>query len=120
MKESRGILVKSDLSKREMRKVVMQTAEPASKREATEKLVKILNISYATSDIEHVADKATKLNAEEITQLLRILEYFEDFLNGTLGYWDTDPVDLEINTVSKPFNCKYYRVPRINKETFWK
>ena len=31
MKESRGILVKSDLSKREMRKVVMQTAEPASK-----------------------------------------------------------------------------------------
>ena len=40
--------------------------------------------------------------------------------DGTLGYWDTDPVDLELNPGSKPFNSKYYPVPRINKETFHK
>ena len=36
MKEPRSLLEKSDLNEREMREVVMQTAEPAPKREATE------------------------------------------------------------------------------------
>ena len=36
MKEPSSLLVKSDLTKREMSKVVMQTAELASTREATE------------------------------------------------------------------------------------
>ena len=38
----------------------------------------------------------------------------------TLGDWDTDTVDLELNPDYKPFNCKYYLVPRINKESFRK
>ena len=33
-----------------MREVVMQTAEPVSIREATERLVKILDITYANED----------------------------------------------------------------------
>ena len=36
MKEPSSFLGKSNLTKREMREVVMQTAEPASTREATE------------------------------------------------------------------------------------
>ena len=39
MKEPSGLLGKSDLTKREMRKVVMCTAELASKREATKRMV---------------------------------------------------------------------------------
>ena len=40
--------------------------------------------------------------------------------DGTLGYWATEPVDLELKTGSKLFNSRYYTVPRINKETFRK
>ena len=40
--------------------------------------------------------------------------------DGTLGDWYTDTVDLELKPNSKYFNCKYYTVPRINKETFRK
>ena len=47
MKEYRKFLGKSDLTKREMREVVMQTSEPASTREATERMVKTLDITYA-------------------------------------------------------------------------
>ena len=36
----------------------------------------------------------------------------------TLGYWDTYPVELELNPDSKPFSCKYSPVHRINKYTF--
>ena len=47
MKETSSLLGKSDLTKREMREVVVYTAEPASTREAIELMVKILDINYA-------------------------------------------------------------------------
>ena len=60
------------------------------------------------------------MNYYEGTQLLRLLEYFEDLFDGTLGDRDTVSVDLELKPGSKPFNSKYYMVPRINKENFCK
>ena len=120
MKEPSGWLGKSDLNKRNMYEVVMQNSEPPSTREATDQMVKIRNITYAKAELKQVADIGTHLNAEERTQLLSLLEYFEDLFNGTLGRWVTEPVDLELNPGSKPFNSKYYPVPRIKKENFCK
>ena len=40
--------------------------------------------------------------------------------DGTLGEWDTDPIDLELKPNFKSVNIKYYPVPRTNKETFRK
>ena len=79
MKESSGLIGKSDLSKRKMRKVVIHTEEPDSMIEATERLVKILYSTYVEAELKQVAYNATHPNAEEITQLLRLLEDFEDF-----------------------------------------
>ena len=59
-------------------------------------------------------------NAEERTQLLGILKYFEDLFYITLVNWDIELIELELNTNSKPFNCKYYPVLGVNKETFCK
>ena len=67
---------KSDLTSHEMREVDMQTAEPASTREATERLVRILDSTYSRSNRKHIAHDATHLNAEERTQSLSLLEYF--------------------------------------------
>ena len=97
MKETSSLLDKSDLNKREMRKVLMKTADPASTREATERMVKSVGSTYAKSDLKQVADNATQLNAEERTQLLSLLKDFEELFDGTLGEWSTDPVDLGIN-----------------------
>ena len=60
------------------------------------------------------------MSDKEITELPRFLEDFKDLFDGTLGDWDTDPVDLELNPVSKPFHNKYYPVPINNKKTFFK
>ena len=103
-----------------MRDVVMQNAELDSKTEATKILVKVLDSTYAKADLKHVADNANQMNAEERIQLLRLLGDFEDLFDGTLGDWDTDPVNMEINPGSKPFNSKYYPVPRLNKGAFCK
>ena len=117
MKESINLIGQSNLTKREMREVVMQNAEPDSTQEATEQMVKILDSTYSNVDLEQVVN-ASQLNDKERTLLLSLIEDFEDLFDGTLGKWSTDPVDLELKPYSKPFNSRYYPVPRINKETF--
>ena len=103
-----------------MFKVVMQTAELVSTIESTERLVKILNSAFSKADLEQVSDNATQMNAEEIIRLLRLLTYFEDLIEGTIGDWDTETIDVELKPYSKPFSCKYCSVPRINKGAFRK
>ena len=95
MNDSRNFLGQSNLTKREMRKVLIQTAEPASAREATEIAVKILDSTYAKAYLEQVVNDS-QLNAEERNLLLSFLEDFEDLFDGTLGDWATEHVDLEI------------------------
>ena len=85
MKEPSGLLGKSDLNKHEMREVVMKTVEPASTIEATVRLVKTLSSTYAKTDLKQLVDNTTRLNADERTQLLRLLKYFEDLFDGNLG-----------------------------------
>ena len=72
------------------------------------------------ADLKQVSDNSTQLNAEEINQLLSLPKDFEDLFGVTLGDWATEPVDLELKPGSKPFNSRYYPVPRIDKETFRK
>ena len=103
-----------------MREVVMQTAEPDSTWEATERKVKIIYSTYAEESLKQVVNKAIQMNAEEITMLLSLPEDFEDLFDGTLGDWATELVELELNPDPKPFNSRYFPVPIINKETFRK
>ena len=107
MRDPRYFLGKSDLTKHEMREVVMQTAEPASTQEDTERILKILDITYAKGYLEQVFANSIQLNAEEITLLLCLLEDFEYLLGGTLGDWATELVNLELNTYSNQFNSIY-------------
>ena len=98
----------------------MQNSEPVYTQEDTDIMLKILNSIYAKAGINKLANNATQTNSEEITLLLILLKEFEELFDGTLGDWSTDPVNLELKTYSKLFNSRYYPVPRINKETFWK
>ena len=83
-------------------------------------MVKTLDNTYANSELNEVADNVSHLNYEEINLLLSLLEDFEDLFDGTLGKWTTEPVNLELNPDPKPFNSRYYPVPRIKEETLIK
>ena len=63
MKESRNLLGKSNLTKREMGEVVMQTEEPDSTQESTERMIKILDSTYAKVCLEQVVN-ASQMNSE--------------------------------------------------------
>ena len=120
MKKPRSFLGKYDVTKRDMRKVVMQSTEPASTQESTEQMVKVLYSKYAKAERKQVANNATQLNSDKITLLLSLLKDFEDLFGGTLGDGSTENVDLEINPYSKQFISIYYPAPRINKEPWQK
>ena len=94
----------------------MQTVEPASTRQATERMVKTPNHTYAKTYLKQVAYNTTHLNSKERTLLLILLEDSEDLFEGTLGDWSTEHVDLELKPGSKPFNRIYYPVPTINND----
>ena len=74
----------------------MQTDEPDSTWDANEKIVKILNSIYVKAYLKQVSDNANQLSTEERTMLLSLLEDFGDFFDGTLGDWDTGPINLEL------------------------
>ena len=78
-------------------------------------MVKTLNSTYVKEEIKQVANNTTQMNDEEITLLLSLLEEFQDLFDGTLGDWATEPVKLQLKPYSKPFNSRYYLVPRIIK-----
>ena len=120
MKDPSSFLGQSDITKRKMREVVIQTSETDYTRETTERMVKNLNSTYAKEDLKQVADNVTQLNAEERTLLLILLKDFEDLFDGNLVDWYTEPVYLKLSPYYKPFNSRYYPVPRINMETFRK
>ena len=63
-KEPSTLLGKYDLTKREMREVVMQNVAPASTLEATDRMVRILDSTYAKAHINQVSDNAIDLDAE--------------------------------------------------------
>ena len=107
-------------SKKSIQRIIQQTVEPAATQEATQRVIKILDSNYEKADLEEVVDNAHQLNDEEKGQLLALLKDFEDIFDGTLGHWDTEPIDIELRPDAKPYNGRYYPVPKINKETFRK
>jgi Reverse transcriptase (RNA-dependent DNA polymerase). len=62
----------------------------------------------------------SQLNKRQQLSLLRLLQKYEALYDGTLGKWDTDPVNIELHEDAKPVSSQYYPVPKINKETFRK
>ena len=83
-------------------------------------MVKILNSACVKEEPQQLSNKATQLGSEERTMLLCLFEYFEDLFYGTLGEWATGNTNLELKPGSKPFNSRYYPVPRIDKKTLRK
>lgn len=107
-------------SRKELKATILRSAEPKATREATERVVKILDSKYEKANLEEIAENAKNLNREQKRLLLKLLKQFEPLFDGTLGRWQTEPVKIETKPGAKPVNSRWYPVPRINKETFKK
>ena len=84
----------------------------------TERFVKNQDIHYEKVDLENISDETNDLYSTQQKILFFLLEEFEYLFDGTLGEWDTDPVDIESKPDHKPHSARYYPFLKINKEIF--
>ena len=82
---------------------------------------KILDAKYTDSYLNKViAEQCQHRTNEECIKLLALLKRFGDISKGTLGTFNTAPVDLELNDNTKPVCLRPYPVPRVHKAMFKK
>ena len=94
--------------------------EPIVTKEATSRLIKILDAKYQKADLKQVVQGARHLTDNERDQLYKLLMKYEDIFDGTLGEWETTPVDFELVEGAKPHSQRHYPMPHLHKETFKK
>ena len=81
----------------------------------------ILYAKYYKADLNKVmTEKYQHLKTKEHKRLLILLKNFEDMFDGTLGTWNTTPLDLELREDSKPVCLQPYPVLRVHKAMFRK
>ena len=72
---------------------------------------------YSKADLPQVAKSCKTISEEEQEHLLASLQKFEHLFDGTLGTWNTEPVDLELKDPNcKPCHAKPYPVPHAHEQ----
>ena len=94
----------------EMEKEVLFAHDPSTTD--AERIQHIIESKYAPADLIEIAEQCKHLNQGEQKLLLRLLQKFEDLFDGTLGTWNTEPIQLELKNPNQvPYHAKPYPVP---------
>ena len=73
---------------------------------------------YHYDDLAKVASTCTNLDKEEHTKLYLLLKKYEFLFDGTLGIWNTYPVDILLKEYVIPYNARPFPAPRVYKTLF--
>jgi hypothetical protein len=81
-------------------------------------MIKILESKYEKANLKTVVEGATHLDQREKDLVYKLLLKYEDIFDGTLGEWETEPVEFEMVDGAKPYSQRHYPVPHLYKATF--
>ena len=115
MKEARTLS-----NRKELFNTYQEHLEPDSTKEATKRVIKILDARYEKANLDQVANAAEHLTSQQREQLLKLLRQYEDLFDGTLGEWNTQPVDFDLLPDAKPYHGKPFPVPKVHLDTLKK
>jgi hypothetical protein len=95
--------------------------EPASTRNATKRIVEILDAKYDKADLPSIRkNNCVHLSTPHHNTLLALLLKFKELFNGMLGDWKLPPVSFELKESAKPYHGRPYPIPKIHKATLMK
>ena len=77
---------------------------------------KMTEQKYSPADLPAEVKKCTHLNREQQNDLLNLLERFSSLFDGSLGTWNTKPVELELREGATPYYGRPYPVPKSQEE----
>ena len=77
-----------------------------------DRIQEIINAKYNPADLQQIVEKCELLTSVEKQDLLQLMQKFAGLFDGTLGSWDTDPIELELKDPEcTPYHAKAYPVP---------
>ncbi len=88
--------------------------EPQSMLEATKGLIEILDAKYEKANLEAITEEdcLNYLSATDKDKLLKLLQEFEELVNGTLGDWDCNPIFLQLKEGAQPYHGRPLLIPK--------
>ena len=70
-------------TRKELQATILRSVEPKATKEATERVVKILDSKYEKADLNKIVDNANNLNRQQKRKLLKLLKQCETLFDGT-------------------------------------
>ena len=101
-------------------KIDEQLLESDSVKEATSRMKAILDAKYQKIDLNEYTSKLDYLSLDERDSLNKLLRKYEYLFDGTLGTWNTEPLDLELKPNVVPYHAKAYPIPKAYEDTLKK
>ena len=84
-----------------------------------ERIHEILDAKYCKTDLDKLTQECEQLSKEKQQNLLTFLKWFEQLFDGTVGTWNTDPVDLLLRDPNcTPCYAKPYLVPQSQEKKY--
>jgi hypothetical protein len=80
-------------------------------------MTRILDAKYKKADLHSMVQSCQHLTSEQHTELYMLLQKYEYLFDGTLGCWNTCPIDLTLKPGAKPYHAKPYPIPKIHEQT---
>jgi hypothetical protein len=106
---------------RALRHNTCQAQEPISTRNATKRVLEILDGKYDRANLPAIVrDNCTHLTPLHQEKLLSLLLEFESLFDGTLGDWNRPPVSIKLIKGATPYHGRPYPIPQIHKATLMK
>ena len=88
-----------------------------SVQKSTDRIKWILDATFEKADLEKVTADCKHLNVEECESLLTLLKKYESLFDGTLGFWNHEEYDIELQPGVKPYHARAYPIPKIHEQT---
>src|SRR6476620_4028124 len=77
-----------------------------------ERIQEILYAKYCKADLVKLSQECDTLDKADQQKLLKLLQKYEHLFDGTVGTWNTEPVDLVLkDPTAAPYHAKPYPVP---------
>jgi hypothetical protein len=106
---------------RALRHNTCQAQEPVSTRNATKRVLEILDAKYDRANLPAIVkDNCAHLTPLHREKLLSLLLEFEWLFDGTLGDWNRPPVSIELIKGATPYHGRPNPIPQIHKATLMK
>src|SRR5687768_16076486 len=82
-----------------------------------ERIQEIFDAKYCKADLEKISQECDTLNREDQQKLLKLLQKYVHLFEGTVGTWNSKPVDLVLkDPKGAPYHAKPSPVPHFQEQ----